>query len=196
MLSYIVKLAPILWWALLARPAGRLHVNSQEPPTDWIPDTSLTQQSALTPVLNQNIGIPFSAFNALSAQGFFQAPTTVPQATDKSIMPANIAQRLWSAALEPFSGANNNNATAWIQSAQSKLAQIECLQGFWIAEISIQLTYNSGTWYDKWHEDHTEKDWYIFKQDFLEKFMLKDTTLMIIRQVKNLTQVDMVNKLT
>ncbi|KAJ9066367.1 hypothetical protein DSO57_1010319 [Entomophthora muscae] len=38
LLSYIVKLAPILWWALPAGPAGRLPASSQEPPTGWIPD--------------------------------------------------------------------------------------------------------------------------------------------------------------
>ncbi|KAJ9051770.1 hypothetical protein DSO57_1001528 [Entomophthora muscae] len=32
LLSYIVKLAPILWWALPAGPAGRPLVSSQEPP--------------------------------------------------------------------------------------------------------------------------------------------------------------------
>ncbi|KAJ9085065.1 hypothetical protein DSO57_1017424 [Entomophthora muscae] len=40
-LSYIVKLAPILWWALSAGPTGRPPVSSQEPPTGWIPDTPL-----------------------------------------------------------------------------------------------------------------------------------------------------------
>ncbi|KAJ9071484.1 hypothetical protein DSO57_1036471 [Entomophthora muscae] len=39
LLSYIVKLAPILWWALPAGPAGCLPAISQEPPTGWIPDT-------------------------------------------------------------------------------------------------------------------------------------------------------------
>ncbi|KAJ9049392.1 hypothetical protein DSO57_1025127 [Entomophthora muscae] len=39
LLSYIVKLAPILWWALPAGPVGRLPASSQEPPTGWIPDT-------------------------------------------------------------------------------------------------------------------------------------------------------------
>ncbi|KAJ9066621.1 hypothetical protein DSO57_1007696 [Entomophthora muscae] len=38
LLSYIVKLAPILWWALSAGPAGRLPASSQEPPIGWIPD--------------------------------------------------------------------------------------------------------------------------------------------------------------
>ncbi|KAJ9077543.1 hypothetical protein DSO57_1015735 [Entomophthora muscae] len=37
-LSYIVKLAPILWWALPAGPAGCLPASSQEPPTGWIPE--------------------------------------------------------------------------------------------------------------------------------------------------------------
>ncbi|KAJ9070787.1 hypothetical protein DSO57_1004037 [Entomophthora muscae] len=39
-LSYIVKLAPILWWALPAGPAGRPPASSQEPPTGWIPDNA------------------------------------------------------------------------------------------------------------------------------------------------------------
>ncbi|KAJ9056002.1 hypothetical protein DSO57_1037566 [Entomophthora muscae] len=37
-LSYIVKLAPILWWALPAGPVGCLPESSQEPPTGCIPD--------------------------------------------------------------------------------------------------------------------------------------------------------------
>ncbi|KAJ9070506.1 hypothetical protein DSO57_1007434 [Entomophthora muscae] len=37
LLSYIVKLAPILWWALPTGPAGCLPAGSQEPPTGWIP---------------------------------------------------------------------------------------------------------------------------------------------------------------
>ncbi|KAJ9077444.1 hypothetical protein DSO57_1016749 [Entomophthora muscae] len=39
MLSYIVKLAPILWWAPPTGPAGRPPASSQEPPTGWIPDS-------------------------------------------------------------------------------------------------------------------------------------------------------------
>ncbi|KAJ9053923.1 hypothetical protein DSO57_1019560 [Entomophthora muscae] len=38
LLSYIVKLAPILWWALPAGPAGRLPAGPQEPPSGRIPD--------------------------------------------------------------------------------------------------------------------------------------------------------------
>ncbi|KAJ9067809.1 hypothetical protein DSO57_1035359 [Entomophthora muscae] len=38
LLSYIVKLAPILWWALPAGPAGRPPASPQEPPAGWIPD--------------------------------------------------------------------------------------------------------------------------------------------------------------
>ncbi|KAJ9064075.1 hypothetical protein DSO57_1034188 [Entomophthora muscae] len=41
LLSYIVKLAPILWWALPAEPAGCLPASSQEPPTGWIPESLL-----------------------------------------------------------------------------------------------------------------------------------------------------------
>ena len=110
-------------------------------------------------VLYQNTVIPLPAFNAMSAQGFFQAPASMPRPTDKNTMPAYISQRLQSAALEPFAGANNNNASSWIQSAQSKLTQMECPQKFWITEISIQLTHDTGTWCNKWHKEHTLKDW-------------------------------------
>ncbi|KAJ9048646.1 hypothetical protein DSO57_1032839 [Entomophthora muscae] len=37
-LSYIVRFAHILWWALPSWPAGRLPASPQEPPTGWIPD--------------------------------------------------------------------------------------------------------------------------------------------------------------
>ncbi|KAJ9083361.1 hypothetical protein DSO57_1035442 [Entomophthora muscae] len=40
-LSYIVKLAPILWWALPSGPVGRLPASSHEPTTGWIPDNIL-----------------------------------------------------------------------------------------------------------------------------------------------------------
>ncbi|KAJ9048133.1 hypothetical protein DSO57_1038084 [Entomophthora muscae] len=40
LLSYIVKLAPILWWALPAGPAGCPPASSQEPLTGWISDTN------------------------------------------------------------------------------------------------------------------------------------------------------------
>ncbi|KAJ9060816.1 hypothetical protein DSO57_1026864 [Entomophthora muscae] len=71
---------------------------------------------------------------------------------------------------------------------------MKCPQQFWIAEISICLTHDAGTWCNKWHKEHTEKDWDTFKQDFLARFALKDTTLMIICQVKNLTQTDTVKE--
>ncbi|KAJ9071292.1 hypothetical protein DSO57_1038359 [Entomophthora muscae] len=38
LIDYMVPLAPILWWALPAGPAGRLPASSQEPPTVWIPE--------------------------------------------------------------------------------------------------------------------------------------------------------------
>ncbi|KAJ9070577.1 hypothetical protein DSO57_1006627 [Entomophthora muscae] len=38
LLSYIVKLAQILWWALPAGPVGCPPASSQEPLTGWIPD--------------------------------------------------------------------------------------------------------------------------------------------------------------
>ncbi|KAJ9069206.1 hypothetical protein DSO57_1020928 [Entomophthora muscae] len=129
-------------------------------------------------------------------QGFFQTPATMPQVTEKSTMSAYVAQRLQSATLEPFSGANDNNATAWIQSAQSKLTQMEYPNHFWIEEISIQLTHNAGTWCNKWHKDHTMKYWDTFKQEIWAQVVLKDTALMIIRQVKNLTQTGTVKELT
>ncbi|KAJ9061016.1 hypothetical protein DSO57_1024774 [Entomophthora muscae] len=147
-------------------------------------------------VLYQNTVITLPAFNAMSAQGFFQAPSLMPQPANKTTMPAYLAQRLQSAALKPFARANNNNTAAWIQSAQSKLDQMECPQQFCIAAISICLTHDTGTWCNKLHKEHTDKNWDTFKQDFLARFVLKDTAPMIIRQVKNLTQTGTVKELT
>ena len=87
-------------------------------PLDWTPYTP----DAEIPngfFLYQNMVIPLPAFNAMSTQGFFHALSSIPQPTDKNTMPSYVAQRLQSAALEPFAGANNNNAATWIQSAQS-----------------------------------------------------------------------------
>ncbi|KAJ9087918.1 hypothetical protein DSO57_1028356 [Entomophthora muscae] len=49
LLSYFVKLAPILWWALPAGPAGCPPASPQEPPTGWIPD----RQQHLYPFMNR-----------------------------------------------------------------------------------------------------------------------------------------------
>ncbi|KAJ9055607.1 hypothetical protein DSO57_1002082 [Entomophthora muscae] len=38
-LSYIVKLAPILWWALPTGPAGCLPASSPEHATGWLSET-------------------------------------------------------------------------------------------------------------------------------------------------------------
>ncbi|KAJ9076654.1 hypothetical protein DSO57_1024088 [Entomophthora muscae] len=35
---YIVKLAPILWWALPSMPAGRPPTDLPKPTTGWLPD--------------------------------------------------------------------------------------------------------------------------------------------------------------
>ncbi|KAJ9085099.1 hypothetical protein DSO57_1017269 [Entomophthora muscae] len=57
LLSYIVKLASILWWALPAGPAGHPPASSQEPPTGWIPDRFnhfkklISQPSSVLPVI-------------------------------------------------------------------------------------------------------------------------------------------------
>ncbi|KAJ9069525.1 hypothetical protein DSO57_1017684 [Entomophthora muscae] len=61
-------------------------------------------------VLYQNTVILLPAFNALSAQGFFQAVSSMPRPADKTTMPAYVSQRLCSSALKPFAGANNDNA--------------------------------------------------------------------------------------
>lgn len=164
-------------------------------PRDWIPYTPGAEIPE-NHVLYQNVLVPVPAFNALSSQGFFQMPSAIPRSADESIMPAHVAQRLRSAALEAFAGANDENAAAWIQSAQSKLSQIECPTRFWIAEISIRLTHDAGTWCDEWHKANEEKDWDKFKTDFLARFVMKDTALMIARNVKNLTQTGTVKELT
>ncbi|KAJ9087005.1 hypothetical protein DSO57_1037578 [Entomophthora muscae] len=48
LLSYIVKLAPILWWALPAGPVGCLPASSQEPPTGWFPDMGPATDPGIT----------------------------------------------------------------------------------------------------------------------------------------------------
>ncbi|KAJ9076659.1 hypothetical protein DSO57_1023987 [Entomophthora muscae] len=42
-LSYIVKLAPILWWALSSGLVGCLPASSLEPTTGWIPGSQLCE---------------------------------------------------------------------------------------------------------------------------------------------------------
>ncbi|KAJ9064630.1 hypothetical protein DSO57_1028398 [Entomophthora muscae] len=42
-LSYIVKLAPILWWALPSGPVSCLPGSSQKPTSGWIPDITSLQ---------------------------------------------------------------------------------------------------------------------------------------------------------
>ncbi|KAJ9071611.1 hypothetical protein DSO57_1035270 [Entomophthora muscae] len=53
LLSYIVKLAPILWWALPAGPAGRPPASPQETPAGWIPD-KLPQKLLLITMYTNN----------------------------------------------------------------------------------------------------------------------------------------------
>ncbi|KAJ9066980.1 hypothetical protein DSO57_1004079 [Entomophthora muscae] len=56
-------LAPILWWALPAGPAGCLPAISQEPPTGWIPDTKANLINSDKNTLKQQKGAkcPFKA---------------------------------------------------------------------------------------------------------------------------------------
>ncbi|KAJ9055498.1 hypothetical protein DSO57_1003198 [Entomophthora muscae] len=67
LLSYIVKLAPILWWALPAGPTGCLPMSSQKPPTGWISESTLeiSMKSSSSPELGwQN----FSSGQLVSGQ--------------------------------------------------------------------------------------------------------------------------------
>ncbi|KAJ9053377.1 hypothetical protein DSO57_1024766 [Entomophthora muscae] len=52
-LSYIVKLALILWWALPSRPVGRPPASSQEPP--W--DGPLTNPQCTSSLLCQRLQV-------------------------------------------------------------------------------------------------------------------------------------------
>ncbi|KAJ9068714.1 hypothetical protein DSO57_1025949 [Entomophthora muscae] len=91
-------------------------------PVDWTPYAP----GAEIPdgfVLYQNMVISLPEFNALSAQGFFQAPFSTPQ-ENKKHHAFKLAQKLCSAILELFSRANNNNPTACIWSTQNNLTQI------------------------------------------------------------------------
>ncbi|KAJ9049543.1 hypothetical protein DSO57_1023346 [Entomophthora muscae] len=66
LLSYIVKLAPILWWALPTGPAGCPPASSQEPPTGWIPD----RWCISPPQLSQDLMIR-SALSLEELTGFY-----------------------------------------------------------------------------------------------------------------------------
>ncbi|KAJ9057983.1 hypothetical protein DSO57_1017311 [Entomophthora muscae] len=55
-------------------------------PVDWMPYTP-EPNIPEGYILDQNMAVPVCAFNALSAQGFFQAPSVLPQANDESSMP-------------------------------------------------------------------------------------------------------------
>ncbi|KAJ9050515.1 hypothetical protein DSO57_1013754 [Entomophthora muscae] len=77
LLSYIVNLAPILWWALPAGPAGRLPASSQETPTGWIPDT-LARLSPHT--LGQVSLDNFSTAAKLASPGIALSLPSPPQA--------------------------------------------------------------------------------------------------------------------
>ncbi|KAJ9069492.1 hypothetical protein DSO57_1018131 [Entomophthora muscae] len=57
---------------------------------DWTPYTP----GAEIPdgfVLYQNTVIPLPTFKTMSAQGFFQAPSSMPQPTNKSAIPAYVS---------------------------------------------------------------------------------------------------------
>ncbi|KAJ9087463.1 hypothetical protein DSO57_1033178 [Entomophthora muscae] len=58
---------------------------------DW---TTYTPGAEITDgfFLYQNMVIPLPAFNALSVQEFFQAPSAMPQATDKNTMPTYVVR--------------------------------------------------------------------------------------------------------
>ncbi|KAJ9056150.1 hypothetical protein DSO57_1035978 [Entomophthora muscae] len=49
LLSYFLKLPPILWWALPSGPAGFLPTSSQEHPAGWIPDTTVATKVQTLP---------------------------------------------------------------------------------------------------------------------------------------------------
>ncbi|KAJ9061310.1 hypothetical protein DSO57_1021882 [Entomophthora muscae] len=60
-LSYIVKLAPIIWQAIPSGPADHLPANSQEPPAGWIPDNSIKiVPFKKNPVLYSGLSFSFS----------------------------------------------------------------------------------------------------------------------------------------
>ncbi|KAJ9056021.1 hypothetical protein DSO57_1037396 [Entomophthora muscae] len=66
--SYIVKLAPILWWALSSGPVGCLPVNSPKPAAGWLPEIMIgflgsTEEPTMaedTPVLSLPVGCQVS----------------------------------------------------------------------------------------------------------------------------------------
>ncbi|KAJ9073196.1 hypothetical protein DSO57_1019090 [Entomophthora muscae] len=47
---YIVKVGPILWWALPSGPTGRLPASSPKPAAGWLPETTTPYQHQTQPV--------------------------------------------------------------------------------------------------------------------------------------------------
>ncbi|KAJ9064914.1 hypothetical protein DSO57_1025440 [Entomophthora muscae] len=95
LLSYIVKLAPILWWALPSGPAGRQPTSSQEPPSGWIPDrflnTAVGHRQGLLAV-SADLGEPIrlggsNKFNAQSA--LFDVDIVLQPITSQALQDAN-----------------------------------------------------------------------------------------------------------
>ncbi|KAJ9080980.1 hypothetical protein DSO57_1019210 [Entomophthora muscae] len=76
LLSYIVKLAPILWWALPAGPAGQLPVSSQEHPAGWIPDIAsilqiLLIRAIILRIMDPTLNSIFLIFGSSSALEYY-----------------------------------------------------------------------------------------------------------------------------
>ncbi|KAJ9083688.1 hypothetical protein DSO57_1032293 [Entomophthora muscae] len=69
-LSYIVKLAPILWWALPAGPVGCLPTSSQEPPPTPKPTISTPPTSDATGQSSQFLGVLYLALTWLIDSAF------------------------------------------------------------------------------------------------------------------------------
>ncbi|KAJ9060435.1 hypothetical protein DSO57_1030929 [Entomophthora muscae] len=78
LLSYIVKLAPILWWTLPAGPAGSEFSGT---PAGWIPDTAPAQGLRLCTSFEGTISIPV----ALDQGALLQSTCSPCQALDQEV---------------------------------------------------------------------------------------------------------------
>ncbi|KAJ9053669.1 hypothetical protein DSO57_1022070 [Entomophthora muscae] len=76
LLSYIVKLAPILWWALPAGPVGRPPLSPQEPPTGCVPDTGAQCQVLLQARVRDALGQ--GSVHPISSPPKWEIASTIP----------------------------------------------------------------------------------------------------------------------
>ena len=103
-------------------------------------------------------------------------------------MPTHILQRLRNIEFGVFTGNIEENATQWIQSAQNKLAQVDCPPRFWRSKVAIRFTQDAALWSEEWSQSTPEEDqsWDAYKAASLAHFAPPDTEVWVARAAKEL----------